>query len=164
MEDRQSIIDTINCNILSQIPKERLDHVFSHGDIDGEFIGFVEQYDALSRLIPKHFTIVDIGCAYAPQAYLFRNHAKYMAIDATTALEDTFIDLTALPNTQHFHTDAAAFIDLVADTLDLDTTFAICSYVPPWYGDIRRLVGATFPNSFTFYPAGDVQPKLQRKI
>lgn len=155
-------IEEINQRLLSLIPKERLSHVFNTGDVDPEFLGFVEQYDAMARLIPKHYTIVDLGCAYAPQAYLFADHAAYFGVDATTEERDTFIDRSALPNAKFFHTDIATFIDLTADTFNHETTFAICSYVPPWYGEVRRLVGATFLNVFNYYPAGLKHPTIKK--
>lgn len=158
----EETIEKVTQRLLYLIPEERQAHVFSTGDVDLEFLGFVEQYDALSHLIPEHYTVIDLGCAYAPQAYLFRNHAAYYGVDATTEERDTFIDRSVLPNAKFFHTDIASFIDLTADTFKQDTTFAICSYVPPWYGDVRRLVGSAFSNVFTYYPAGIEHPTIKK--
>ena len=38
---------------------------------------------------------------------------------------------------------------------DLEETFAICSYVPPWGGDNTGMVRKAFKNLFVYYPHGD---------
>ena len=64
---------TIEQELLKIIPKEQIDKVFNQKlcDIDEEFLGFLNQYKALSSLIPKHFTVIDLGCAYNPQCFYF---------------------------------------------------------------------------------------------
>lgn len=116
-------------------------------EIDPEFCGFVRIYKSLADCIPCHWTIVDLGCAYAPQSWYFRNHAAYIGVDASIGLR------FSQANTQHLNLKISEFIAQESNGLDLDTTFAICSYVPPWGGDNGAMVRAKFPNCFVFYPA-----------
>ena len=79
-------------------------------------------YDALSGIIPKHFTVLDIGCAYAPQGWYFQGHHEYIAVDPTPERERF-----AFGNTTHIVATAAEFIAGHAARLDQSMTFAIWS-------------------------------------
>lgn len=67
---------------LSLIPKEEKDRVFRQEccGIDNSFIGFLEPYYYLSKIIPKNYIVFDFGAAYNPQCYFFTEHKKYIAI------------------------------------------------------------------------------------
>ena len=69
--------------VLSLIPKEEKDRVFKqeYCAIGTDFIGFMETYYYLSKIIPKEYTVYDFGCAYNPQCYLFQDHAKFIAVN-----------------------------------------------------------------------------------
>jgi len=56
-------------------------------DIEPDFLGFIDKYYHLSKIMPLHFTIIDFGCSYAPQAYYFRKHKQYIGIDFSTINE-----------------------------------------------------------------------------
>jgi len=118
-------------------------------DIDGTFIGFVEIYYGLSKVIPKHFTIIDLGCAYNPQCFLFKDHKRYIAVDAFPKQERFQSE-----NCEIYEMTIADFLDQHLHKFDLKQTFAICSYVPPWHDDNMALVSANFTNVFTYYPHG----------
>ena len=135
---------------LHLIPVEQLHRVFSQDmcDIDTEFLGFTEIYLALSLIIPKHWTIIDLGCAFAPQAFIFRDHKAYIGVDMGD--RERFV----APNTTHYVMTISAFIEQHAPSFDQDTTFAVCSYVPPWHDDNMALARAAFKNVFTYYPSG----------
>jgi len=137
---------------MSLIPQEQFERVFAQDecDIDYEFLGFTEIYESLAAVIPQHWTIVDLGCAYSPQAFLFRNHKAYIGVDIGLN-KGRF----AAPNTAHYEMTIAAFIERHLSDFDQDTTFAICSYVPPWHDDNMRVARMSFKNVFTYYPAGD---------
>lgn len=66
--------------VLSLIPKEEKDRVFKqeYCAIGTDFIGFMETYYYLSKIIPKEYTVYDFGCAYNPQCYLFQDHANLL--------------------------------------------------------------------------------------
>ncbi|CAM5421007.1 hypothetical protein ATER59S_02396 [Aquamicrobium terrae] len=136
------------------MPEDQADRVFGQDmcDIDPTFLGFTDIYLALSHIIPTHWTVVDLGCAYAPQAHIFKNHKAYIGVDASDC------ERFSAPNTTHYRMTIAEFIEHHAGALNLDQTFAICSYVPPWYGaDNLRLARENFKNVFTYYPAGTLQ-------
>ena len=62
--------------LLDLIPPEELKLKLSYGstELDPTFLCFEHVYLPVSKMIPEHFTIVDLGCFQAAQAYLFRNH------------------------------------------------------------------------------------------
>lgn len=133
------------------LPKDQLDRVFNQEmcDIDGTFLGFTDVYLALAQIIPTHWTVIDLGCAYAPQAFIFKDHKAYVGVDASDG------ERFSAPNTTHYQMTIAEFIEQHIGSLNLDQTFAICSYVPPWYrADNLRLARENFKNVFTYYPAG----------
>lgn len=147
--EAEILFQTANDALLHRLPVEQWNWVMAsqYCDIDESFLGFVDVYAQLATIIPPHFTVVDLGCAYAPQAFLFDNHKSYIGVDAMT--ERRF----SAANTTHFHTTIAEFIGTHGHSLDLDETFAICSYVPPWHGGSRDLVREFFTNLFVFYPS-----------
>lgn len=137
--------------LLSVIPNDQLEEVFSGEfcDIDAEFMGFTEQYKALSTIIPKHFTIIDMGCAFAAQSYYFDEHKAYIGVDI---FDD--VKRFSTNNTTLIVSSIQEFIKnrLPSMGLDLETTFAICNYMPDF--EAARMVRETFPNVFVFYPSG----------
>lgn len=134
------------------MPEDQIDRVFRQDmcDIAPEFLGFTNVYLALAGLIPRHWTIVDLGCAYAPQAHIFRDHKAYIGVDVSAG------ERFSAPNTTHYQMTIADFIEAHGASFDQDRTFAICSYVPSWYrSDNLRLAREHFRNVFTYYPASD---------
>lgn len=140
------------------LPEDQIKRVSAYDqcDIDPEFMGFTNIYFALASIIPKHWTVVDLGCAFAPQAFMFKDHAGYVGVDRWCPCEARF----AAPNTTHYEMSIAGFCAEYAASFPQQTTFAICSYVPDWLGDNREIARRHFTNVFTYYPAGEelVQP------
>jgi hypothetical protein len=136
---------------LHLLPLDQLDRIveYASGDIGLEFLGFTEVYLSLAAIIPKFWTILDLGCAYAPQAFIFKDHKAYIGVDRHER------ERFAAPNTTHHIASIGEFIEKHASALDQDTTFAICSYVPAWGEDGMRLARQSFKNVFTYYPAED---------
>lgn len=133
--------------ILHLIPKEQLNAVFAQDcDIDIEFLGFTAIYQSLAAIIPKHWTVLDLGCAFAPQAWLFKDHAAYIGVDMGDRVR------FHAPNTIHYTMTIREFIETKSQELARESTFAICSYVPPWVDDNRKLVRENFTNVFVYYP------------
>ena len=139
----------------SMIPKEEAQRVFNCGycDLGGDFLGFIDTYYHISRLLDDRYTIIDFGCAFAPQSYFFRNFKKYIGIDAMC---DTFFRQNEVGgNCEYYpHTDISQWL---ADTyphllLNRRECFAIMNYVPDM--SERRLndVKKVFPNMYSFYP------------
>lgn len=135
--------------LLAKLPPDQIDLVLNSGmcDIDPSFLGFVGIYERLAEIIPPDWTVVDLGCAYAPQAFLFTGHAAYIGVDGLADVR--FI----AANTTHYLMPTHEFIEKHVAALHLETTFAICSYVPRWHGDALKQTREAFKNVFTFYPA-----------
>jgi hypothetical protein len=142
--------DKIMKYLYTLLPKKQVKEVLenSGGDIDYSFLGFVDIYYYLSKIIPTHFTVVDLGCGYNPQCFFFLEHKKYVAVDS-------------FPNTVRFQSNNCTFYEMdikqfILENIkdfDLDETFAICSYVPNWNNKNRQLAREYFKNVFTYYPS-----------
>lgn len=62
------------------------------GDIGWEFLGFMDDYMNLAKIISKDLVVVDVGCAYGFQHIVFKNHKGYIGIDGCefTRMPKTF--------------------------------------------------------------------------
>lgn len=136
--------------ILELLPKDQWDSVMNQPDCDIEpvFMGFTNIYRALAGIIPKHYEVVDLGCAYNPQCFLFAGHKHYHAVDQSD------IKKFKAENCTIYNKTIADFIKEDLGKFNLEETFAICSYVPPWGDDNMKLVRESFINCFVYYPAG----------
>jgi hypothetical protein len=147
-EPRWKHFKSINDKLLGVIPKEELDRVFEQDyvDIEPDFLGFVDTYHYLARLVPTHWTVIDFGCAYNAQSYFFVEHNRYIAIDIG---DDT--ERFCPPNCTIFTNSIQDFLrdDLRSLNLDFRKTFAICNYVDR---DMSSIIGSIFPNVFNYYP------------
>ena len=110
-------------------------------------------YYYLSRMIPKDWTVIDIGCAYNPQSYLFQLHARHIAVEPEWLDSDFCFEHFKAPNTELLFMTGQAFIkkELPKMNLDLKRTFCIVNYVPS--DEVCQMARNIFPNIFTFYPA-----------
>lgn len=142
--------DELIKELLDLLPISQKERVFKQDlcDIGHGFLGFIEIYKTLSQIIPKHFTIIDLGCAYNPQCFYFLEHKKYVAVDYSK------IKKFQSNNCEIFIKSISSFIKENLDNYNLDETFAICSYVPPWGDDNGQLVRNAFKNVFVYYPHG----------
>jgi len=112
-------------------------------------------YYNLSRVIPKHWTVIDFGAGYAAQSYLFTEHHRYIAVEPSiiSRVTDFSFEYFKADGTERFDVTAGDFIRKELPMLDPKTTFAICNYVPDWYDEsASELVRHNFRNVFTFYP------------
>ena len=145
--------EDISRYLYDMIPEYQRDLVFSGDALAGispEFMGFVDIYFYLSKTIPKDWTIIDIGCGYNAQSFLFKDHKKVIAINPYDGDYAMFMS----PNCELFRVSGKEFIynELPKLNLDLDKTFAILNYVPEWYGGVNEIVRNTFKNLYVFYP------------
>ena len=142
--------------LLHTVPEDEIDRILGQPgiELDYEFLGFTEVYGAVLSFVPKHYTIVDLGCYVAAQAYLFADYEKYIGVDIC-GLERFTPD-----NTSHYQTTIQDYICKYMNELDLDTTFAICSYVPD--KEAVRMAREKFKNILVFYPSGGKCPKLDK--
>lgn len=142
--------EPINAKLLSLLPEDQCDRVFSQDyvDIEPSFLGFVDTYYYLSKIIPTHWTVIDFGSAYNAQSFFFAEHKQYIAIDAGADTERF-----CSPNGIIFAKSIDSFLRDDLDSLDLDVRqcFAICNYVG---NEATLAIAQKFPNVFTYYPHG----------
>lgn len=138
------------------IPKAESSKVLSqyHCDIFPNFMGFVETYYYLSKIIPRNWTVIDIGCAWNAQCYFFRHHKKVISVEPPE--NDVFLnDLFKTDNCHIYRMTGGKFIDSVLPSLHLDMskTFAIMNNNPGWYEkeNLNSKVRATFDNLYCFF-------------
>lgn len=137
--------------IIHLLPKEQVEDICKEyaGDIDVSFLGFTQIYKNLSEIIPKHFTVIDFGCGYNPQCFLFQEHKRFIAVnpDMGKVFKTSTCEL--------YNMTTGEYIEKHLHEHNIEETFAICAYVPPWYGeDSIELVRHNFKNVFTYYPHG----------
>lgn len=147
------------CNLIKNniIPREELDRVFDESDsasaeMDCTFLCFEDVYeDVLANTTPD-MTILDLGCAYAPQAFYFKDYAKYIGVDLPFENDVRF----KTDNSEFYLMSIQKFIKEVLPGLDLDLskTVAVCSYVPD--KEAGQMVADTFPIHLVTYPGNDM--------
>lgn len=108
-------------------------------NFDASFLGFMDIYEHLSKIIPKDWTIVDLGCCAMFQSYYFRNHKRYVGVDVC---DNQFLPIK---NTTFYRDKIDDFLGWFRVE---NKTFAICSYVPINYDKAK----SKFNNLFIFYP------------
>jgi hypothetical protein len=119
---------------------------WAEAEIEPNFLGFVSAYKRLAEIIPVSRVVYDFGCSYAPQAYYFRHHAKYVGI--APRAEQTRLHTA---NTEHYYCSASEYMKNRRDIPE--RSFAVVNYVPD--PSVSELVRATFKDVFTFYPRRD---------
>lgn len=136
----------------SLIPDDEYHEVMSQDmcELDSEFLGFVDVYKNLSRIIPKGSIVIDFGCYPAAQSYFFARHKMYIGVDVVSMRRFT------PPNSVHYTMSIQNFIQIEVPKLfeeyDELKLCAICSYVPDFQA--TEMVRKTFPNVFCYYPCG----------
>lgn len=112
-----------------------------------------QTYYNLSRMIPKDWTTIDIGCAYNPQSYFFAEHCNHIAVNPPDMSDDFHFEEFVAPGTKHFSMTGQKFIRDILPTLGINIkkTFAIMNFVPDY--ECLRMVRDTFANLYCFYPA-----------
>lgn len=136
----------------SLIPDDEYHEVMSQDmcELDSEFLGFVDVYKNLSRIIPKGSIVIDFGCYLAAQSYFFGRHKMYIGVDVVSMRRFT------PPNSVHYTMSIQNFIQIEVPKLfeeyDELKLCAICSYVPDFQA--TEMVRKTFPNVFCYYPCG----------
>ncbi len=113
----------------------------NNGDIDRTFLGFLDIYEALAKIIPTDKVVYDLGCGYGFQSYFFRKHKKFIMVNHGTS------DIFKMPNSKFYSADIH---DFLKGRKVEGNHFAICSYVPlkGGYGGIK----AKFRDLFIYYP------------
>lgn len=149
------------CELYQMIPKSELDRVFegtAAAELGAGFMAFEHVYKAASLIVPKGWTILDLGCGYAPQAYYFTDHALYIGVDYPN-IKNTIRFKTK--NMKLFIMTIQQFVEEYLEKFDLRFTFAICSAVPD--EDAQKTVAEYFPNRLIWYPGGKTDLRLEVK-
>lgn len=142
----------IPCELYRMIPKEELDRVFkgtASAELDVDFLGFETPYKVASLVVPKRWTILDLGCGYAAQSYFFTAHKKYIGVDLGGV--DFLLRFTTW-NTKMYIMRIQEYIVKHHSELDLEHTFALCIAVPD--KEAQEMVIREFPNHYVWYPGG----------
>ncbi len=121
--------------------------IIKHVDSGSSYI-----YNAISKIIPLSFEVIDFGCGKAQQAWYFRNHKKYIGIDNITPIGNRYLFI----NTEHIKQDINDFINSKINDIDIDinNTFAISIYLPALSEIYINRIKEVFTNLYIYYPAG----------
>ena len=142
--------ELISSYLYNLIPKEEWERVSRTAEISPDFCCFADTYYHLSQVIPKDYTVIDFGAAYNAQAYFFTKHKKFIAVNPHSADRDD--GMFKPDNCDIYRMTTGEFLKKVEDPKE--KVFAICNYVPNWYGeDSIDLVHKNFRNIYTFYPS-----------
>ena len=148
--------ETESLNILASIGKEEAKRLFSYDEceVERDYLGFLENYKDLSEILPKDFTIIDIGSYMSFQADYYKGFKHYIGVEPWVPLEFRLRQ----PNAEYYEQTAQRFIaetlpQLITAGLDLNKTFAICSAVPD--KTTKLLVAKTFKYFRVAYPGED---------
>lgn len=136
------------------IPPEEMKRVMSSdasAEIDGTCLTCLD-YAPLAELIPKHWTVIDFGCSYNAQSYLFKDHKKLISVDLPMSDYLPQFDLQRFkpPWCELYEVSIDDWLDTHFTGADLDITFAICGYVPSVQA-VKR-VRSLYTNLFVYYP------------
>ena len=147
------------------IPKSEMNRVFRESysaaaEIGPDFMCFEEPYQAAVRVADKDSIILDLGCAYAPQAYYFSKCKHYIGVDLPMTLPENPFNYPNIKPETRFHPDNARFYIMTIQQfiqtvlpklkLDINHVIAVCSAVPDVQA--RQLVIDTFPVHYVSYP------------
>ena len=140
------------CELMNIIPKKEIERVLcgtASAELDYTFLAFEDVYKGVPNFVPKTKTIIDLGCAYAPQAYCFAEYSRYIGVDASIPeihFETENMELYNMPIQEFCE-------KVIEEKWDLENCFAICSFVPD--DEARKCVRETFPNCLVYYPTSE---------
>lgn len=147
------------------IPKSEMNRVFRESysaaaEIGPDFMCFEEPYQAAVRVADKDSIILDLGCAYAPQAYYFSKCKHYIGVDLPMVRPEHPLNYPNIKPETRFHPDNARFYIMTIQQfiqtvlpelkLDMNHVIAVCSAVPDTQA--RQFVIDTFPIHYVSYP------------
>lgn len=148
--------DEILVDLKKNIPKDEYKNIMTQYEceLDDSFLGFIDVYSSVLNFVPKHFTIIDLGCNLAAQSYLFKDYQKYIGVDSCN------LKRFKSDNAEHFYCSIEDFINNHIKDLDLKNTFAICSYVPD--EKAIKMARNAFVNILVYYPSSPTEYKYGR--
>lgn len=122
----------------------------------------MQKYQSIAQAIPKHYKIVDLGCASQMQQYFFKDHAAYIGVDDDDdsyrfgsdgskhmqTVWDFNSDCELSRNTTYYG-DIQSFIDEYPEWTHNNDVFAVCKHVPD--PEARSMVREYFPNCLMLF-------------
>ena len=151
------------CNLIKNniIPNEELDRVFrdsysASAEMDASFLCFEDEYEYVLANTKPSDIIIDLGCAYNPQCWYFKDYDRYIAVDLPI-FDDVRFDSG---NVEFYIMSIQKFIkeELPKLNLNLNNVVAICNAVPD--EEARKMVVETFPRYFVAYPGMCVKTNI----
>ena len=156
-------VDPITARLRSLIPDDEYHLKMSYGcsELSGDFLGFVDAYAVIADLLPKHMTIVDLGCYQAAQCYFFKDFESYIGVDCYDQYykpsEYTPPLRFATDNTVHYVMTIQEWMNRYTWTYGYDAdTYFIMSAVPNIQHEVLE---GNCENYFWWYPGE--KPKAQ---
>lgn len=141
------------CELYRMIPESELNRVFkgtASAELGMDFLGFEMPYKVASLVVPKRgWTILDLGCGYAAQAYFFTAYKKYIGVDLRGP--ESMLRFTTW-NTEMYIMRIQDFVAKYLSELDLEHTFALCVAVPD--KEAQDMIIREFPHHYVWYPGG----------
>ena len=129
-------------SLRAEIPDEQYVRVMyqPYCEINPDFLGFIRPYEIISEVLPKDWTVIDLGCNAAAQCFFFSKHARYVGVDLLRNREADPEDIMAgiydstlrfeSPNTEHYESDIKDFLTEHEEITEKAKTIALCIHVP----------------------------------
>lgn len=125
-------------DLIRLIPKEELHSKISclYSELEGDFLCFDYVYKPIAEILPKEYTVIDLGCYQAAQCYFFRDFRNYIGVD----IYDIYSCPSYRPpsrfytdNTEHYVLSIEEWFDeAYRKYADMDKLYFIMSYVPQY--------------------------------
>ena len=139
------------------IPDDQYHSILSqyYCEYEPDFLGFINVYGPISRMVPKDKVIIDLGCYLAAQSWCFAEHKRYIGVDTDP------LDRFAPPNATHLKCSIQDFLSKELPELlqqySMSDLVAICSYVPDF--SATDAAYEAFENIVVVYPGQKTKTK-----
>jgi hypothetical protein len=152
------------CNLIRNniIPKEEMERVFNESysasaEMDASFLCFEDEYEYVLENTSKKDIIIDLGCAYNPQCWYFKDYDRYIAVDLPM-FDDVRFDSG---NVEFYIMSIQQFIQEEFPKLGiaLEDCVAICNAVPD--KEAQKMVRDFFPRHYVSYPGEEQNRSIQ---
>ena len=148
------------CRLLKEekIPKEELRRVMresytASAEIAPDFLCFEKDYYFVKEHISDDDIVIDLGCSYDAQCFLFTSNERYIAVDCGLSDDVHFDD----GHVEFYNQSIQEFIKETLPSLGLpmDKIVAVCNAVPD--EEARKMVEQTFDRFYIAYPYMDTK-------
>ena len=152
------------CKLVSEgiidiaIINDIFDNTDASAELDYSFLCFEDVYFGARKMIKERsefpmsdWIIVDIGCAYAFSAFIFKDAKAYLGVDLH---HDYYQASKYIKNGWFFQMDGELFIKEMLPKLDYDINkvMIICSYIPKFSNSQQcKYITDHFPNYMIEY-------------